>query len=91
MAVKKKAKRKAAKKKVAKKTARKSAGGVSLTVQHADASPRKAKLPASLVKVAGDNKLSVNMARLNKSFLRDQRARMAASDGCISNPGGPSC
>ncbi|MGA8498473.1 MAG: hypothetical protein WB764_23515 [Xanthobacteraceae bacterium] len=66
-------------------------GGMSVTVQHPQASSRKVKLPKSLVKVARDNKLHVNVERLNTQLLKDQRARMMASDGCISNPGGPGC
>jgi hypothetical protein len=73
------------------KTGARKASGMSITVQHPEASSRKAKLPSSMVKVARNNKLEVNVERLETRLLRDQRARMAASDGCISNPGGPSC
>ena len=81
-----------------KKTARKAkparrakTGGVSVTVQHPQASSRKVKLPSSLVKVARNNKLQVNVERLNTQVPKDQRSRMMASDGCLSNTGGPSC
>jgi hypothetical protein len=80
--------------KTPRKSKKRSAGkasGMSVTVQHPDASSRKTKLPSSLVRVARNNKLEVNVERLNKQLISDQRARMAASDGCISNPGGPSC
>jgi hypothetical protein len=49
------------------------------------------KLPSGTVKVAGENGLAINVAKLSTSLVRDQRARMVSSDGCISNPGGPSC
>jgi len=83
--------------KTAKKRAKKAAGRggikakVLLNVRHPAASSRKVKLPRSMVKVARDNSLSVNVERLSTGLLKDQRARMMASDGCISNPGGPSC
>jgi hypothetical protein len=84
----KKAKKTAAKKTTARRTKK---AAMSVTVQHPEASTRKTKLPSSLVKVASDNKLHINVDRLNTQLARDQRSRMMASDGCISNPGGPSC
>lgn len=35
--------------------------------------------------------LKINVERLSRSLMRDQRARMVSSMGCISNPGGPGC
>ena len=35
--------------------------------------------------------LKINVARLSSALLRDQRASLASSMGCISNPGGPGC
>lgn len=35
--------------------------------------------------------LKINVERLSRSLMRDQRARMMSSMGCISNPGGPGC
>lgn len=64
---------------------------LAVTVQHPEASTRKAKLPASVMKVASKNKLQINVEKLNTQLARDQRSQMVASDGCISNPGGPSC
>jgi hypothetical protein len=45
----------------------------------------------SLVTPSGEDGLTINMAKLNKSLIRDQRARLVSSMGCVSNPGGPSC
>lgn len=39
----------------------------------------------------GKTGLKINVARLSRSLLRDQRASLASSMGCISNPGGPGC
>ena len=63
-------------------------------LQHKDVKPEsasKSKLPRGMVKVAGGNNIKVNVAKLSTHLLRDQRARMLSSDGCVSNPGGPSC
>jgi hypothetical protein len=49
------------------------------------------KLPAGTVKLSGENGLVINVAKLSKGLIRDQRARMVSSMGCISNPGGPGC
>jgi hypothetical protein len=47
-------------------------------------------LPRGTVKL-GPSGLKINVERLSSSLLRDQRARLASSMGCISNPGGPGC
>jgi hypothetical protein len=52
---------------------------------------RGGKLPAGTVKLSGDRGLVINVQKLSKGLIRDQRARMVSSMGCISNPGGPGC
>lgn len=52
--------------------------------------PASKKLPAGTVKLSGDG-LVINVQKLSKGLIRDQRARMCSSMGCISNPGGPGC
>ena len=49
------------------------------------------KLAPGTVKLGGEDSLVINVDRLNKSMIRDQRARLVSSMGCISNPGGPGC
>lgn len=51
----------------------------------------KRKLPAGTVKLKGTNGLVIDIQKLSKGLIRDQRARMVSSMGCISNPGGPGC
>jgi hypothetical protein len=53
-------------------------------------SKTKSKGKAS-VKSAGEGKLEVRVERLVNRLAPDQRSRMASGDGCLSNPGGPSC
>jgi hypothetical protein len=65
--------------------------GAKISIEHEGANPKGEKLPSGMVKVAGDNQLEINVEKLSRAQLIDQRARMVASDGCISNPGGPSC
>ena len=52
---------------------------------------RKKRLPRGLVKLVDKDCLEVDVEKLATSVLRDQRANLISSDGCISNPGGPSC
>jgi hypothetical protein len=49
------------------------------------------ELPAGNVRLEGRNGLVINVAKLTKSLVSDQRSKMVSSMGCISNPGGPSC
>ena len=49
------------------------------------------KLPRGTVTLGPKNALAVNVERLSRSLVRDQRARMVSSMGCVSNPGGPGC
>ena len=51
----------------------------------------KQKLAPGTVKLGGEDSLVINVDKLNKSLIRDQRARLVSSMGCISNPGGPGC
>ena len=51
---------------------------------------RAGKLPPGSVKLSAEG-LSIDVQKLSKSLLRDQRARLVSSMGCISNPGGPGC
>jgi hypothetical protein len=67
---------------------------VSVTIQTKALPENFAKRPGgagSLVTPSGEDGLTINMAKLNKSLIRDQRARLVSSMGCVSNPGGPSC
>jgi hypothetical protein len=48
------------------------------------------KLPPGTVKLSAQG-LTIDVQRLSRSLLRDQRARLVSSMGCISNPGGPGC
>jgi hypothetical protein len=47
-------------------------------------------LPPGTVKLSAQG-LTIDVQRLSRSLLRDQRARLVSSMGCISNPGGPGC
>ena len=49
------------------------------------------ELPRGSVKLDKTAGLKINVERLSRSLLRDQRARLVSSMGCISNPGGPGC
>jgi hypothetical protein len=49
------------------------------------------KLPRGTVTLGPKNALAINVERLSRSLIRDQRARMVSSMGCASNPGGPGC
>ena len=51
---------------------------------------RGGKLPPGSVKLSPQG-LTIDIQKLSKSLLRDQRARLVSSMGCISNPGGPVC
>jgi len=63
-----------------------------LSIHTTAADPSKGgKLPAGTVKLSGTDGLVINVQKLSKGLIRDQRARMVSSMGCISNPGGPGC
>jgi len=49
------------------------------------------ELPTGNVRLEGQNGLVINVTKLTKSLVSDQRSKMVSSMGCISNPGGPSC
>jgi len=50
------------------------------------------RLPAGFIKQDGEGLLSIDVKKFVESkLLRDQRARMVSSMGCVSNPGGPGC
>lgn len=77
-----------AKKKVTAKTSRAKA---MLSIQAAGVDPAgSGKLPAGSVKLT-ESGLTINVQRLSRGLLQDQRARLVSSMGCISNPGGPGC
>jgi|SoiMethySBSTD1v2_1073268.scaffolds.fasta_scaffold4456798_1 hypothetical protein len=48
-------------------------------------------LPEATVKMLDKHGLMIEMEKLVQNVLTDQGSGMVASDGCISNPGGPSC
>lgn len=86
--------------KTTKKAAKKRATAKKLAVAKADArltiltdgvdTAKAGKLPAGSVKLSTKG-LTIDVQRLSRSLLRDQRARLVSSMGCISNPGGPGC
>lgn len=91
----KKSGKKAAGKSAAKKSLgrKPKAGGAEarLTIVHPDVdTSRGTNLPSGTVKLSGDG-LVINVQRLSTSLMRDQRADLVSSMGCISNPGGPGC
>lgn len=51
---------------------------------------RAGKLPPGSVKLSAQG-LTIDVQKLSRSLLADQRARLVSSMGCISNPGGPGC
>ncbi|WP_338927593.1 hypothetical protein IHE33_15060 (plasmid) [Mycetohabitans endofungorum] len=58
---------------------------------HEGSIPEKGfKLPEGSVTVLGDDLINIKLEKL-KHLAEDQRSQMTSSDGCISNPGGPSC
>ena len=48
-------------------------------------------IPQAIVEVMDRDGLKIELSKLNKHLLFDQGSGMVASDGCISNPGGPGC
>lgn len=79
-----KAKKKAAAKPKAVKTA------VSVNIQ-SDAVQSIGKLPRGTVTLSTTGGVKINVQKLSRTLMRDQRARMVSSMGCVSNPGGPGC
>jgi hypothetical protein len=51
----------------------------------------KRKLPRGIVTMGPKSELAINVEQLNRSLVRDQRAGLVSSMGCVSNPGGPGC
>lgn len=49
------------------------------------------KLPPGTVKLKGKNGIIIQVEKLKKRLIPDQRSRMVSSMGCVSNPGGPGC
>lgn len=49
-----------------------------------------AALPRGTVKLDPGG-IKINVEKLSRSLMRDHRARLVSSMGCISNPGGPGC
>jgi hypothetical protein len=73
------------------KTVKASASVTIQTKALPDAFDKRLPGTGALVKSGGADSLVINVAKLNKSLMRDQRARLVSSMGCVSNPGGPSC
>jgi hypothetical protein len=48
-------------------------------------------LPQGTVHRTSEGHLAIDVRRLNRALLRDQRSRLVSSMGCVSNPGGPGC
>ena len=81
-------------KKSAKSAGKSKKGGATarLTIVHPDVDlSRGSDLPAGTVKLSGENGLTINVQKLSTRLIRDQRAKLVSSMGCISNPGGPGC
>ena len=82
---------KTTKKKAAAKTPTTSRARALLTIQAKGIDPAGGgKLPAGTVKLTEDG-LTINVQKLSRTLMRDQRAKMVSSMGCVSNPGGPGC
>jgi len=65
---------------------------VRFTIQTPHASGEVERLPAGFIKQDSSGLLSIDVKKFVESkLLRDQRARMVSSMGCVSNPGGPGC
>lgn len=82
--------KKAARKGTAKKMATaKAEARLSIITDGVDAA-RVGKLPPGSVKLSTQG-LTIDIQKLSRSLMRDQRAQLVSSMGCISNPGGPGC
>lgn len=65
---------------------------VRFTIQTPHADGEVERLPAGFIKQDEAGLLSIDVKKFVESkLLRDQRARMVSSMGCVSNPGGPGC
>jgi len=65
---------------------------VRFTVQTPHGGGEVERLPAGFIKQEEGGLLSIDVKKFVESkLLRDQRARMVSSMGCVSNPGGPGC
>lgn len=89
MATKKTTKKAAKKRATSKLTAAKAEARLTILTDGVDTA-KAGKLPAGSVKLSTQG-LTIDVQRLSRSLLRDQRARLVSSMGCISNPGGPGC
>jgi hypothetical protein len=56
-----------------------------------DPNAKAQPLPQGTVQRAAGGQLAIDVTRLNRALLRDQRSRLVSSMGCVSNPGGPGC
>ena len=83
-------KKKTTKKSAAKQTVKEVAAKARLTIHTPGANPDNNALPAGSVELSKAG-LVINIQKLSKALVRDQRARLVSSMGCISNPTGPSC
>lgn len=83
--------KKAAKKRATTKKLTKAKAEARLSIMTAGVDTAKAgKLPPGSVKLSARG-LTIDVQKLSRSLLRDQRADLVSSMGCISNPGGPGC
>ncbi len=83
--------KKAAKKRAATKKLTKAKAEARLSILTSGVDSAKAgKLPPGSVKLSAQG-LTIDVQKLSRSLLRDQRADLVSSMGCISNPGGPGC
>jgi hypothetical protein len=62
-----------------------------LTLNKTEAKGKEDKAPENVVQVMEKHGLKIKLEKLRQDLLLDQGAGMIASDGCISNPGGPGC
>lgn len=61
------------------------------TVTTRDSKKFEASLPKPIIEVMDREGLKIELQKIGKNMIIDQGSGMVASDGCISNPGGPSC
>jgi hypothetical protein len=59
--------------------------------QHDRAIDIRMDLPPATVELINQHGLKIEIRGAERKIFLDQGAGMAEGDGCISNPGGPSC
>lgn len=80
---------KAAKKSTKRTVAKKRKASTTRTKAKSQITVSHPSIPAPVASVLDDQNLRISLAPIVKTMMRRQRVN--AGDGCISNPGGPSC